>query len=292
MLKSPAKVKKYYTFVLMESYLPMSARHFSLSTLLSAQKTSAPKRVVFCDFDGPIVDVSERYYQTYRTGLLAVEQQQRRPYDAPYDAPHSAPLKLQPLSKTAFWQMKQSRVADSEIAVHSGLPRELFEPFMQQVERIVNHASLLRLDCLQPSALGGLSYLKQRNLRLVLVTLRHPRQVQDFLQAQGLLHLIDEVYGALDVNAAHANRVDQKRELLMQAVAQQQARGHLTEGSWMVGDTEADVLAGQAMGLSTAALCCGVRSKAYLQQLEPSKVYDCLMSAALELGSAALLQAA
>ena len=30
------------------------------------------KQVVFCDFDGPIVDVSERYYQTYRQGLQAI----------------------------------------------------------------------------------------------------------------------------------------------------------------------------------------------------------------------------
>ena len=30
------------------------------------------EQVVFCDFDGPIVDVSERYYQTYRKGLQAI----------------------------------------------------------------------------------------------------------------------------------------------------------------------------------------------------------------------------
>ena len=262
----------------------MSVRNLSLSTVESAQTGPASKQVVFCDFDGPIVDVSERYYQTYRKGLLAIEAQQLEKFNMM--------LQIQPLSKQQFWQMKQDRVADIEIALRSGLPAELFKPFMQQVERIVNHPSLLRWDCLQPAALVALNYFKQRNMRLVLVTLRHPRQVQEFLKAQGLDHLVDAVYGALDVNAAHANRVEQKLELLVEAIAQQKAQGHCTKDSWMVGDTEADILAGQATGLSTAALSCGVRSSTYLERLKPSKVYGCLMTAAREVVNPPFFQAA
>ena len=248
----------------------MSIRN-SLSVLPTATRT-VPKQVVFCDFDGPIVDVSERYYQTYLKGLAAVTQAQ--------DDADSLSLRLQPLSKSQFWQMKQHRVADAEIAALSGLPNDLFKSFMQQVERIVNHASLLQWDCIQPTAQSALTYFKQCGLRLVLVTLRHPRQVQAFLQDQDLAHLVDDVYGAIDINAAYANRVAHKCELLATAIAQQTAQGHLTQDSWMIGDTEADVLAGQAMGLPTAALSCGVRSEAYLQQLAPSQVYRCLLTAA------------
>lgn len=254
------------------------------SVSLKLAGAAAPKRVVFCDFDGPIVDVSERYYQTYCLGLSVIEQAQLK-------ANNNA-LTLQPLSKAQFWKMKRSRAADIEIAIRSGLPTDLFEPFMQQVEGIVNHSSLLQWDCLQPGALGALHYFKQRDMRLVLVTLRHPQQVQDFLQVQGLEPLIDEVYGALDVNAALANRVEQKRELLGQAIAQQKAQGHFTQNSWMIGDTEADILAGQSAGLSTAALACGARSKAHLQHLQPSKIYDCLMTAAIDLGKAPALKTA
>lgn len=266
----------------------MAKHTFSRSSVpsvsLKLAGAAAPKRVIFCDFDGPIVDVSERYYQTYCLGLSVIEQAQLET--------NNVALTLQPLSKSQFWKMKRNRVADVEIAIRSGLPTDLFEPFMQQVERLVNHPSLLQWDCLQPAALGALHYLKQRNMRLVLVTLRHPRQVQDFLQAQGLEPLIDEVYGAVDMNAALANRVEQKRELLGQAIAQQKAQGHFTKNSWMVGDTEADILAGQSAGLSTAALSCGARSQAYLQRLQPAKIYDCLMTAAIELGKAPALQAA
>lgn len=255
----------------------------SLSVLPAASGSAAAKQVVFCDFDGPIVDVSERYYQTYLKGLLAAAQM---------PSVDQGSLSLRPLSKPQFWQMKQNRVADAEISALSGLPNDLFKPFMRQVERIVNHPNLLRWDCPQPTAQTALNYFKQRDMRLVLVTLRHPRQVQAFLQAQGLAHLVDEVYGAADINSAYANRVAQKGELLAAAITQQTAQGHLTQGSWMIGDTEADVLAGQAMGLSTAALSCGVRSEAYLQQLAPSGVYPCLLTAACDVVAASTPQAA
>ncbi|MGC1309488.1 MAG: HAD hydrolase-like protein [Phormidesmis sp.] len=267
--------------------------HFSHSTIASVNNSSikgvtggrVAKQVVFCDFDGPIVDVSERYYQTYCKGLIAVEQM--------YGHTSETPLHILPLSKVQFWQMKQNRVADIDIAVRSGLPAELFSPFMQQVERIVNHPSLLRWDRIQPTAQSALNYFRRYDFRLVIVTLRHPRQVQSFLQAHGLAHLIDEVYGASDVRAAHANRVEQKCELLKAAIAQQKTQGHLTDSSWMIGDTEADIVAGQSLGLSTAALSCGVRSEAYLRQLGPSKIYDCLLSAAYKaVESATILRAA
>lgn len=262
----------------------MPMRKFASNVLPVLKEAIALKQVVFCDFDGPIVDVSERYYQTYRKGLLSIEEL--------HSKESGQSLNLQPLSKAQFWQMKQNRVADAEIAARSGLPDELFEPFMQQVIRIVNHPSLLQWDTLQPTAQAALKYFKCCNMRLVLVTLRHPRQVQDFLQAQGLEHLVDEVYGASDVNAAHANRVEHKRELLAEALEQQQTKGYCTQNSWMVGDTEADVLAGQTMGLSTAALSCGVRSAAYLSKLSPSDIYDCLLTAAREVVDAAVPKAA
>lgn len=262
----------------------MPVRNFFLNAFPAINAFAGPRRVVFCDFDGPIVDVSERYYQTYQKGLLAMEALQ-------LEAGEPA-LGIQPLSKVQFWEMKQRRVADIEIALRSGLPKALFEVYMQQVNQIVNHPSLLEWDRVQPSAQAALRYFKRRNMRLVLVTLRHPHQVQSFLQAEGLGHLVDEVYGAWDVNAAHANRVEQKCELLAEAIAQQEQQGHNIQDSWMVGDTEADVVAGQKMGLSTAALSCGVRSADYLSELAPSKVYGCLLSAAREVVKPTVLQVA
>lgn len=268
----------------------MTVRNFSLSALPSTHSVlGAARQVVFCDFDGPIVDVSERYFQTYLKGLLAVEQLYREQRSKNQQARE---LGIKPLSKPQFWEMKQNRVADSEIMLRSGLASEVHPSFMQQIERLVNHPSLLRWDRVQPTAQAALHHMKGSGLRLVLVTLRHPRQVEEFLQAQELSHLIDQVYGVADINAAQANRVEQKCKLLATAIAQQTAQGHRVTNSWMIGDTEADILAGQAMNLSTAALACGIRSAAYLKTLKPSKLYSGLMAAASEVVDSAMLQAA
>ncbi len=272
----------------------MTVRNFSLTALpVTRSVWGTSRQVVFCDFDGPIVDVSERYYQTYLKGLLAVEQLYEEQLIKHYQEPKIRPkARAEALSKADFWELKQNRTADIEIMLRSGLASELHQPFMQQIERMVNHPSLLRLDRVQPSAQAALHYMKGNGLRLVLVTLRHPRQVEDFLQAHQLAHLIDQVYGVADINAAQANRVEQKCKLLATAIAQQTDQGHRVTGSWMIGDTEADILAGQAMNLSTAALSCGIRSAAYLKALQPSKLYGGLMSAAGEVVTSAMLQAA
>lgn len=250
----------------------MTLWDFSFKAVSAAQRIRPAQQVVFCDFDGPIVDVSERYYRTYLRGLTEIS--------LIYRQETSTELKLTPLSKQEFWDKKQNRIADLSIALSSGIPEDWFERYMQRVESLVNHASLLSWDRIQPSAKAALMYLKQANMRLVLVTLRQPRQVNAFLKSKGLAHLIDGVYGASSATAAHRNRIEQKKILLEQALTQQRSQGYRTQDSWMVGDTEADVLAAQAVGLPSAALSCGVRSKDYLKTLEPTEIYDELLTAA------------
>ncbi|MEL7331399.1 MAG: HAD family hydrolase [Cyanobacteria bacterium J06560_2] len=252
--------------------------------MLSQLQTGRKKQVVFCDFDGPIVDVSERYYRTYRKGLKVIA--------AVCDRETNQTIATTPLSKEQFWHKKQNRVADRDIALCSGVPTEWFERYMHQVEKIVNHASLLRWDQMQPSARAALSYLKQSDMRLVLVTLRHPHQVETFLRAQGLTHLVDNVYGASTTEAAHRNRVEHKRELLTIAIEQQELQGYCTDQSWMIGDTEADVIAAKAVGLPSAALSCGVRSMEYLSALQPTKLYTELFTAAQGVVETVALQTA
>ncbi|NEP16026.1 MAG: HAD family hydrolase [Leptolyngbya sp. SIO4C1] len=225
--------------------------------------------MLFCDFDGPIVDVSERYYRTYRLGLSALQ--------TIYQTQHGKDLPIEPLTKKQFWQMKQTRVPDAEIAARSGLPDDAIEPFLQQVAQLVNHPHLLRWDTLQLDAAQAIQQIKQSGVRLVLVTLRQPEQVQAFLEAHSLSQHVDQIFGASDARAAHLNRVEQKVALLQQAIAAQQALGFATHNAWMVGDTEADVIAGQRAGIQTVALTCGIRSQARLTQLNPTKLTATLL---------------
>jgi phosphoglycolate phosphatase len=231
-------------------------------------RESEPQCTLYCDFDGPIVDVSDRYYHTYRLGLAEVE------------AAHQVQGLVSPvryLNKAQFWQMKQERTPDVEIAMRSGLQGPQIEQFLTHVQKIVNQPALLHQDQLQPGVRWALALLKSQRVRLVLVTLRERTQALRMLQDHGLDSLFSAIWGAQDDHAAYLNQADHKTRLLKQAVAHE---AFSCPHVWMVGDTEADVLAGQALKIPTLALTCGIRSKTYLQKFRPTRIQTDLLSAA------------
>lgn len=243
-----------------------------LHSIYPMSSFQAPSRqVLFCDFDGPIVDVSERYYRTYCLGLSTLQASYRENY--------GKELPVQKLTKNQFWWMKRNRVADTDIAIRSGVPVSLVDTFLQQVQRIVNHPHLLQWDALQPGAGRAIHRLKCMGVRFVLVTLRHPRQVQMFLQAHDLSQHVDEIFGASDINAAHVNRTEQKVALLERAIAAQHDQGYQTYPTCMIGDTEADIIAGKQAGIATVALTNGIRSHDYLERYQPTSIAANLLGA-------------
>jgi phosphoglycolate phosphatase-like HAD superfamily hydrolase len=244
------------------------------SSLKSSPSSISPfkhpsRLTLFCDFDGPIVDVSERYYQTYRLGLAEIM--------AVYQ-PHNPALVLHCLTKQQFWQMKQERTPDIEIAMRSGLQGEQIQPFLDQVKQIVNQPDLLHQDQIQPGVQWALSLLHRQGVRLVLVTLRQQAQAVQILRQYQLDSLFSGIWGTNNDQAAYLNQSEQKTELLRQAMCY-----FADTPAWMVGDTEADVLAGQTMNLPTIALTCGIRSRAYLQKFQPTRIHTDLLSAAHDL---------
>ncbi len=243
------------------SQFPSILPQQSVAELPTAQMT------LFCDLDGPLVDVSERYYQTY---LLSLAETQ-----AAYRAWGEA-LTVSPLSKQQFWAMKQTRTPDTEIALRSGLQVKQIEFFIARVRQTVNQPSLLQQDQLQPGVCWSLALLHAWGVRLAVVTLRCQAQAEQILQNFGIAHFFVQICGTQDDQVAYCNYAECKRELLANVMAQE-ALG--TEQMWMIGDTEADVLAGQAMGLPTIALTCGIRSRDYLHQLAPTRIHGDLLSA-------------
>lgn len=232
------------------------------------QSRESPNMMIFCDLDGPLIDVSKRYYKTYQ---LAIAETQA------YIQAKGRSLLLTPLSASQFWQMKQERIPDERIAYCSGLRHEQIDLFLSYVHDIVNQPILLQEDQLQPGVIPALQQLKDRGIRLSVVTLRCQAQAVQLLQRFELDHFFDQICGAQDRFSAYQNYTEGKQailECLVQKVAQSNGDQY-----WIIGDTEADVLAGQSLGLSTVALTCGIRSHAYLQRLEPTTVQRDLTSA-------------
>ncbi len=230
---------------------------------------------VFCDFDGPVVDVSDRYYSTYHLALADTALFYRE------FSPHQrvdGRRKQYVLSKEQFWQMKQNRIPDREIAQRSGLTTEKIDFFLSRVVEIVNQPDLLQQDKIQPGASRALNLLRAEGAKLILVTLRDRDEATGILEQHGLRHLFTDIYGTDDSKAAYQNYAQMKTILLERAI-----HDHSTQldrhDTWMIGDTEADILAGQAMGIPTIGLTCGIRSRQQLSQLKPTLIETDLLSA-------------
>lgn len=226
---------------------------------------------VCCDFDGPVVNVSNRYYTTYQ---LAMDDTQ-----AYYQA-QGIELPIQQLMKQQFWHMKQDRVPDVEIAMRSGLQGEQIDFFLERVMEIVNHPVLLTQDKLQPGVSWALALLHSQGVRLVLVTLRCQSQATQILRNYGLTRLFSGIYGTNDRDAAYQNYAELKTQLLASAIAEQSSLAGRPLSPWMVGDTEADLIAGQTLSIPTIALTCGIRSHFYLKQFQPTQILSNLLEAA------------
>jgi len=246
---------------------PLRSRSLSSSDCYHPRSSAL---TLFCDFDGPIVDVSERYYSTYQIGLAELQSFYRT-------AGISLPVRV--LSKEQFWNMKQERTPDVEIAMRSGLQGQQIDQFLQRVTRIVNQPALLHQDQLQPGVRWALALLQAQRVRLVLVTLRCQVQATQMLQSYGLAHVFSEIWGTQDSSAAYSNQSDHKTQLLEKAIAQLSWVNHSPAHAWMLGDTEADVLAGKALSIPTIAVSCGIRSHSYLQKLQPTRIHTDLLSA-------------
>ncbi|HEY9825021.1 MAG TPA: HAD family hydrolase [Stenomitos sp.] len=222
---------------------------------------------VFCDLDGPLIDVSRRYYKTYQ---LAIAETQA------YFQGQGRSLMLTPLSASQFWQMKQERLPDADIAFCSGLRHEQIDLFLSNVLEIVNQPILLHEDRVQPGVDESLATLRQCGAKLSVVTLRCQTQAVQLLQQFHLAHYFDSICGAADNSAAYQNYAEGKQALLECLVDSQ---GNPPQQAWVIGDTEADILAGQALGMSTLAVSCGIRSQSYLERLEPTAVLPNLTAA-------------
>jgi phosphoglycolate phosphatase len=255
----------------------------AISQHCSKVKSQLSEMTVFCDFDGPIVDVSDRYYSTYQLALTET---------LAYYCDLDIVIHSQVLDRDAFWQMKKSRVPDVDIARLSGLEGEQIQFFMSRVAEIVNQPGQLHQDKIQAGVCWALTYLKVKGIKLVLVTLREEEQAIKILEKSGLLHLFTAVYGARQESAAYQNQPQQKTELLAQAIAEQLPFGMDGDRTYMIGDTEADIIAAQAAGVQSIAVTCGIRSYQFLERFSPTAIFSDSISFALSLMAQTQLVAA
>ena len=116
------------------------------------------------DFDGPIMDVSDRYYRVYQY-CLAETQREGQP--------------VRELPKAEFWDMKRARVPETEIAILSGLDAAQARDFAQKRRQTVHTLPYMIYDQPAPTAVETLEKVQRAGVDLAVMTMRRVRELDE-----------------------------------------------------------------------------------------------------------------
>jgi phosphoglycolate phosphatase-like HAD superfamily hydrolase len=213
------------------------------------------------DFDGPIMDVSDRYYRVYQKCLNLVKRPQQE-------------LKI--LSKAEFWQLKRSRVPERKIGLMSGLNSEQAKIFTHLRRTNVHALPYLVDDTVIPSAITALTQAQQLGFELVLMTMRKEQELNIALKQHNLARFF-----APHLRYCFANDylitldIHDKPLLMAKAVQELPTAADV----WMVGDTEADIIAAKTHNIKIISLLSGIRDRESLASYQPDLILDNLEQA-------------
>ncbi len=216
---------------------------------------------VFSDFDGPLVDVSERYYRVYRFCVDEVAE---------------AGQKLNPLSKSEFWNLKRDRVPEEKIALKTGFHPDQTVAFARMRREYAHSQPYFKYDTIQPDAISALAQLRDAGVELAVMTMRRVRELEPALERFGLADFFPPNLRYCLPND-YLKQGDTRDKPLLMAKALKELP--VAARSWMVGDTEADLTAGNTHNMPAVGLLCGIRNRQQLQKYNPSVILPTLSDA-------------
>ncbi|ELR96561.1 HAD family hydrolase [Gloeocapsa sp. PCC 73106] len=209
---------------------------------------------IITDFDGPIMDVSERYYQVYQFCLARVKNPNQE---------------VKELSKADFWTLKRARVPETEIGTISGLDLEQARHFAQLRRQTVHTMPYLSYDRIQPGAREILTKIREMDIDLVVMTMRRTRELAEAFERYQLhsFFAADRLY-CLNDDYIKSNDVADKSLLMAKALNELPQ----VADTWMVGDTEADIVAAKTHGLKVIGVLSGIRDREQLLKYQPDHI--------------------
>ncbi|MEH2252729.1 HAD family hydrolase [Nostoc sp.] len=206
------------------------------------------------DFDGPIIDVSERYYHVYQFCL----EKTRRPGQV-----------VQELPKAEFWQLKRSRIPEKQIALNSGLDEAQAQEFAQLRRQTVHTEPYFHYDSLAPGAVDALLKIQQAGIDLAVMTMRRFRELDYAFKKHDLGRFFPEnrCY-CLNNDYVKTRDIEDKPLLMARALEELPPAAD----TWMVGDTEADITAAKNYGIKIMAVESGIRDRTQLELYHPDLI--------------------
>jgi len=213
------------------------------------------------DFDGPIMDVSERYYRVYQLCL----EKTRYPGQTIIE-----------LSKAEFWQLKRSHTPEIQIALKSGLDAQQGQQFSQIRKQTVHTLPYFQYDVIIPTALETLTKVQAAGVDLAVMTMRRVRELEYAFNQYNLSQFFPENRRyCLSNDYVKTRDVEDKPLLMARALAELPPAAD----TWMVGDTEADITAAKKHDIKIIAVESGIRDRSQLESYQPDMIVSDLKTA-------------
>jgi len=177
-------------------------------------------RRLITDFDGPIIDVSERYYRLQILfGLNTTDQP------------------VAQLDKSKFWQLKRSRVPEKQIGIISGLEK-CKRRICPDAAANRAYATLLRIWLPHPWS-RSTRKVQQAGVDLAVMTMRRVRELDYAFNRHDLGRFFPKIGVTVFSNDyVKTHDIDDKPLLMERALTELPD----SDETWMVGDTEADII--------------------------------------------------
>lgn len=207
---------------------------------------------IITDFDGPIIDLSQRYYHVYQLCLNAVT--------------NSDPCKV--LTKEEFWACRCAGMDEMQIGIESGLTRVQAKEYQTLRNRDAHQLKYLVMDRLITGVIPTLTKIEQSPaIELVVLTLRRRSELDCTLEQYDLARFFDFQYCLTD-DYVKQGYIPDKTQLMAQALAE---LGD-DRDTWVIGDTEADLVAAETYQLRSIAVLSGIRDRHSLEQYRSNAI--------------------
>lgn len=199
-------------------------------------------RTLYLDLDGTILNIEPRLYSIYADVVKS--------------------LGGEAFSKEVYWTAKRDQLPE-ELIAKRGNVQNLSQYAKLRGEKL-ELPEYLDYDKLTPQAIESLLELKE-NSRIVLVTLRKSKEnLYRQLQRLKIRALFDEI---LVGNAGEEGWRCKAKTI--------SSNSHfVSQDSIIIGDSEADILAGKNLNMITVAVLSGIRSKNKLLLSQPDYIIE------------------